>query len=359
MNKNDIATARLNSQQITGSRYSGVKELVGWMGVMQAQDAAMANWAIGARLPNATEQTVEEAINKGEILRIHVLRPTWHLVSAEDIYWMLDLTARAVKTAMDSTERRLELSQPLLKKSNAVLEKAMRGGKHLTREEIQAEFKRARIDIYENRLSHLLGRAEAVGLLCSGALKNGRTTHALLEERVPRPKPLTREEALAKLASKYFNSHGPATLQDFNWWSGLTAREANLALEFAKPGLRSETIDGQVYWLANTFSIPKQGKEGVHLLPAYDEYIISYKNRSAVLALEDHARAVSRNGLFKPVIVVNGRVAGTWKRTIKKDKVIVETEFFDQADQIPIKSIEKAADLFGRFLGLKVELIQS
>jgi hypothetical protein len=352
----DIAKIRLISQQIAATKFKSVKAIVGWMGAMQAQDYAMAKWAIGVRLPNSTDQAIETAINNGEIIRTHLLRPTWHLVSADDIYWMLELTAPQIKASLKSRHKELELSEAVFTKSNTIIEKALRSGKHLVREELLAKLGKAKIATDENRASHLLLRAELDGIVCSGATKAGKQTYTLLEERFPKAKPLTKDEALAKLAKKYFTSHCPATSQDFVWWSGLSVGEAKHALEMVKSDFVSETIDAQTYWITNAFSIPKAGKEFVYLLPAYDEFIISYKDRSASLPLENHNKTVSNNGIFRPTIVINGQVTGMWKRTIKKDNVIVETEFFKQANKTTKSLIEKAAIRFGYFLEKKTEI---
>jgi hypothetical protein len=219
-----------------------------------------------------------------------------------------------------------------------------------------AEFRKAKIPVNDNRMSHILSWVELDGLVCSGAPKGGKQTHALLEERVPKTKSITKEEALANLAKKYFASHGPATLQDFIWWSGLSAGDAKSALEMVKPDFVSETIDLQTYWFDNSFSTPRHDKESVHLLPAFDEFIISYKDRSASLPFENHNKAISNNGIFRPVITVNGQVAGIWKRRIKKDKVTVETEFFNTPDKTTWSMIEKASMQFGRFLEKETEI---
>jgi len=356
MNLADIAQFRLGSQQIAGTKFKTVKDIVAWMGAMQAQDYAMVKWAIGVRLPNATERVIETAINNGEIIRTHLLRPTWHLVSADDSYWMLELTAPQIKAALKSRHKELELSETIFAKSNTIIEKALRGGKHLIREELMAALGKAKIATGDNRASHLLLRAELDGIACSGATKAGKQTYALLAERVPKTKPLAKEEALAKLAKKYFTSHGPATLQDFVWWSGLSVGEAKLALDMIKPDFVSKSIDAQTYLLPNSFSIPKTGKESVYLLPAFDEFIISYKDRSASLPFENHNKTISNNGIFRPVIVVNGQVTGIWKRTVKKEKVIVETEYFNQPSKTTKSLVEKAAIRFGNFLEKKTEL---
>jgi len=356
MNLADIAKIRLSSQQIAETKFKAVKAIVAWMGAMQAQDYAMVKWAIGVRLPNATDRVIETAINDGEIIRTHLLRPTWHFVSAADIYWMLELTAPQIKASLKSRHKELALSETIFARSNTIIEKALRGGKHLTREELIAELGKAKIATDENRASHLLLRAELDGIACSGATEGGKPTYALLAARVPKTKPLTREEALAKLAKKYFTSHGPATLQDFVWWSGLSVGEAKHALEMTRSDFVSETIASQTYWLTHFFSLPKIDKESVYLLPAFDEFIISYKDRSASLPSENHNKTISNNGIFRPVIVVNGQATGIWKRTVKKDKVMVETEFFKQPNKTTKSLVEKAAIRFGDFLEKKTEL---
>jgi hypothetical protein len=356
MNLTDIASIRLISQQITETKFETAKDIVSWMGAIQAQDYAMVKWAIGVRLPNSTDQRIETAINDGEVIRTHLLRPTWHLVSANDIYWMLALTAPQIKTLLKSRHRGLELSQAIFTKSNSIIEKALKGGTHLTRKELMGELEKAGIATDDNRASHLLLWTELDGIVCSGATKGGKQTYALLEERVPKPNPVTKEEALATLAKKYFTSHGPATIRDFVWWSGLSVSDAKQALEMVKSDFISETIDSQTYWLGNSASIPKTDLESVYLLPAFDEFIISYKDRSASLPYENHNKAVSNNGIFRPLIVVNGQVTGIWKRTTKKDKVIVETELFTQPNKTSKSLIEKASIQFGNFLEKKTEI---
>jgi hypothetical protein len=355
MNLTDIAKIRLISQQIAGTQLKTAKDMVAWMGAMQAQDYAMSKWAVGVRLPNSTDRDIETALDKGDVLRTHLLRPTWHLVSADDIYWMLSLTAPQIKTASQSRHNQLEITPAIFSKSTSIFEKALTGGKQLTREELVAELEKAKIATDENRASHLLFWAELEGIICSGATKKGKQTYALLEERVPKKADLTREEALAKLAEKYFTSHGPATIQDFVWWSGLTIRDARHALELVKSSFISETIDSQTYWFTNSFSMSE--KEMVNILPAYDEFIISYTDRRASLPFENHSKAVSNNGIFRPVITINGQVIGIWKRTTKKDIVLVETEFFEQPGESTKVLIENAFLQYGIFVEKKMEII--
>jgi hypothetical protein len=188
-------------------------------------------------------------------------------------------------------------------------------------------------------------------------LKAGKLTYALLSEWVKAGRDLSREEALRELAFRYFTSHGPATLQDFNWWSGLSLSESKLGLKLAGPGLHSEIIEGQTYWFDGRASGPDPDTDTVHLLPAYDEFVISYRDRSASLNLVSHKKAVSDNGIFYPTIVRNGQVIGTWKRTSGKEAISLTVNLFYGADQDINPEILKASSVYGKFTGKKTELI--
>ena len=357
MDFKDIAKARLINQQIAETKFKTVKDIVDWIGAMQAQDYNMAKWAVGIRLPGSTEKMIEDAVNSGEILRTHLLRPTWHFVSADDINWMLDLTAPRLKLSLKTRWKAMELTEKVFTKSNKVLEKALSDGKHLTREELRIKLEETKIPTRDQRIVHILFRAELEGLICSGSVKDKKQTYALLRERAPKLKIVNREEALANLAGKYFSSHGPATLQDFVWWSGLQVKDAKQALEMIKSKFISEIIDKQVYWFASSFSFPGTNKKSIKLLPAYDEFIISYRDRSAVIPHEKQKKAISNNGIFWPTILINGQVAGTWKRTIKKENVIIETKFFKSPDEVTKRSLKLAAEKYGDFLKKKPEII--
>lgn len=359
MNPKDIANIRLINQQITETKFKTVKDLVGWMGAMQAQDFNMAKWAVGIRLPGSTDKEIQESFNKGEILRTHLLRPTWHLVSADDIYWILELTAPHIKASLKSRNRELGLIKETFDKSNETIEKVLTGGKHLTREEIINVIKKVKIHIDNPQAYyHLILNAELDGIICSGAIKEKKQTYTLLNEKVPKKKTLNTNEALAELAKKYFTSHGPATLRDFVWWSGLPVSDAKKSLELVKSDIISEKIGSQTYWFSRLFSSPDIKDESVYLLPAFDEFIISYKDRSASISIENQKNAISSNGIFRPVIVLDGQAIGIWKRTTKKNKIIIETHLF-KAPAKRIKSlIEKEVETYGCFFNQKTEIIE-
>ena len=180
MTLTEISICRLFSQRISSSEFTSAKEIVGWMGAMQAQDFAMAKWAVGIRLLNPTNAKIETALNKGEIIRTHVMRPTWHFVAADDIYWLLDLSSSKIKSAMKSRDKELELTEAIFNKSNNILEGVLSGGAHLTREELAEALNNSNITTDNNRLSHILMHAELDGIVCSGKVNAVSYTHLTL-----------------------------------------------------------------------------------------------------------------------------------------------------------------------------------
>ncbi len=358
MNLYDIALLRLVNQQIAVPAFKTANEVVSWLGAVQAQDYYMSEWAVGVRLPGSTVDTVKSAINSGEIIRTHVLRPTWHLVSAEDVSWMLELSAPQIKSLARSRDKELGLTETVFNRSNSIIEKALRYGIHLTREEMVTLLAAAGFSNDNNRVSHLLMRAEIEGIIASGHIKNGKQTYALLANRVTNTKTLHRDEAVVELARRYFTSHGPATLRDFIWWSGLPVKECRQAIEAIKTSFDSVKTGDDTFFFAPFVTLPKYDKSQVALLPAYDEFIISYKNRTASLPFENHIQAVLINGIFRPVIVYNGQVTGIWKRTVKNEKVFLTAEFFDRINLSMKNMIAEQFASFAHFIGKtpKIEL---
>ena len=361
MTLSDLTGIRLLNQQIENSTFKSPKELVGWMGAMQAQDFPMSKWAIGLRTLNSTEKSIEAAYNRGDIIRTHLLRPTWHIVSSDDIYWIQQLTAPHIKPVFKTNNRLLKLTEDIYSKSNRLLENVLSNGLSLTREELVREYDNIHIRTDQNRLSHFLMNAELEGIICSGPLKANKLTYSLLEERVPTKKLLNREESLAELAKRYFTSHSPATLRDFIWWSGLSITNAKNALELIKSGLNSEIINSETYWF--TDSLPKSNKNpSIHILPAFDEFLIAYKDRSASITITNNKIAISDNGIFRPIIIVKGHVTGLWKRSIKNDKILIEANLFEEHEDLIKMEIEnkvkRYADFHNKTPNLKFEVIK-
>lgn len=337
----NIGMMRLAAQQVTETRFRNVPELVTWMGAMQAQDLNSVKWAIGVRVEGSTEELVDKAINDGDIIRTHLLRPTWHFVAAADYPAILELTSESVRATLKSRRKQLELDNEYFKKSNPALQRLLENNNHLTREELMTELSMTLPNLDSSRMNHVLLEAELDGLICSGVVKKKQHSFALRSERFrdSASAVFNREESLAMLTYKYFRSHGPATINNFNWWSGLSMTECRLGHELIKDKLISEKQANQVYWfsedsmkvLTDESSSTKKVRNKVkyfHLLPAYDEFIISYRDRSAVLTYEDHNKTVSDNGIFRPVIVLDGQVIGLWNKTIKKNGLKIVPDWF-------------------------------
>jgi hypothetical protein len=350
----DIAQSRLISQHIGGTELKTPAAVVSHMGAMQAQDFNMVKWAIGTRLPGVSEEQVEKSFNSGELIRTHLMRPTWHLIVPEDISWMLELTAPRIRSGARSRHKQLEIDDKLVVKSNTLIEKALNGNKHMTRDELMNVLENAGIKARNQRSSHLMFCAELDGIVCSGEIRNNEQTYALLRERVPELKRIDHDEALTRLARKYFTSHGPASVQDFKWWSGLSPGDCRRAIELIKSGFISDKSGEITYWFPDSTASVSWSAETVHLLPAFDEYIIAYKDRSASLVYEHHKKAVSNNGVFRPVVVINGLVKGIWKRTLKKDTALIQLSLFHRVNKKEMKGIEMAAERYGEFLRKKI-----
>jgi hypothetical protein len=344
----DIARLRLAAQQIAGTKLRTAEGIVAHLGAMQAQDLPMALWAVGVRLPRSTIGTIQAAIDRGAIIRTHLLRPTWHFAAASDIRWMLALSSPQILAAMKTRHRQLGLTRSAMRAGFAALERALSGGTHLTREDMIAALERAGIAASEGRGYHLFLCAEAAGLICSGAMKNGKPTFALLEARVPPAPALPREEALAKLATRYFTGHGPATLRDFIWWSGLPVGQARQALASVQRDLRPLSIESETYWLAKDLSVPEAASSPAYLLPAFDELLVGYKDRRASLPPEKLRKAVSNNGVFRPIVVVNGRVIGTWKKAALSAGAT--PALFNRPDDRTRALLDEASARYGRFI---------
>ncbi len=350
MTLSDISNLRLHNQKIEVTTFTKPNEVVSWMGAMQAQDFTMSKWAIGQRMLDATDETIEAALNDGLIIRTHLLRPTWHLVNAEDIYWMLELTAPRIKSSMKSRDRQLGLTPDVLNKSFGLLENQLSNGISHSRDQIAEILNASGIKTDDNRLSHILMNAELDGLICSGRKTSNKPTYGLLSERVPFHKILLKDESLSELAKRYFASHGPATLKDFTWWSGLSVADATKALSLVEPDFISVPVGSEKYWLKAEDSYFNYDSNSAHLMPAFDEFLISYRDRNASLELVHNRKAISNNGIFYPIIVVNGQVAGTWKRTTQNDKFKIETSFFAAINKKFSSLIEKEIENYSRFL---------
>ncbi len=351
----EIARRRLHNQHITRREIETPQALVEWLGAVQAQDLAGAKWALGLRLHGVTDNDIEQACSDGTILRTHVMRPTWHFVSAADIRWLLDLTAPRVRQAMAYYNRALELDEALFARTNALLAEALQGGKQLTRDELATALQQAGIATESGqRVGNIVMRAELDGVICSGARRGKQFTYALLAERAPQARVLAREEALAELTVRYFSSHGPATAQDFAWWSGLTPADAKAGLALAASRLAQEAIDDQAYWFSASTPTGSQFTPTAHLLPDYDEYTVGYTDRSAIFDASHTSKLDPREGLLANTMALDGQIVGHWKRTFKKNSVVIAANPFVALSSDATRLFADSASRYARFLQMPV-----
>ena len=353
----DLGAARLAQQGLVAPRFAGAADLVAWMGAVQGQDYLMALWGLGQRLAGATEAALEAAVADYRIVRIGFMRGTLHFLPGRDFRWMVALLGPQMRRAIAAANRihHLGLDEATLARSNAVIVAALRGRRLLTRPALSDVL--ARAGIPQDGLARTLTsrRAQADGLICFGPRQGKQHTFALVDEWVPEGPDLDGAAALAEFTRRYFLSHGPATLTDFAWWSGFTAGEAAAALDAVRGALVAEEIAGQTYWRAPDPVRVTGPAPQAWLLPNYDEYLVAYRDRSAVLArVQRHGVALSNEAIFSPTIVMDGQVVGTWKRRMQRAAVAVSLDVLVPLTVAEQAALDAAVARFGAFLGLPV-----
>ena len=344
-----IAKARVVTQMI-GVRHSlGVGEIVEHLGAVQAQDYLGALWALGVRIPGATERTVENAIAERTLVRTWPMRGTLHFVPAMDIRWMLDLLTPRVIARNAGRYHELELTAEIFGRARDVVERALGSAERLTRPAVSDCLTRAGIDTTGARGLHILGFLAQQGVICFGPREGKQHTFVLIDEWVPNARRLTREESLAELARRYFTSHGPATLRDFVWWCGLPVRDAREAVELNGGRLRCDLVSETRHFRALRPPSRSGAARDAHLLPAFDELIVAYRDRSAVVDAT-YMRRLGAGGVMWPSIVLGSRAVGTWRRELTGTAVRIRLEPFVSLTREKRTAIETAARRYGSFL---------
>lgn len=310
----------------------------------------MAKWALALRGLDLTDAHVAAAFDAGAILRTHVLRPTWHFVAPADIRWMLQLSAPRVRAQMAHNDRLHGIDAGLLRRSRIVIERALRGDVHLTRDEVQAALARNRIKVTGTGLAHVMVHAELDALVCSGPRRGKQSTYALLDERVPNVPTLDRDAARAELARRYLQSHGPASARDFSWWSGMTLTDARAGIAALGRELACTVWEGSDYYYP--VGSEPAAVRGAWLLPNYDEFTVGYADRS--LLIGPHFPAVRdprADPIFTNVILVNGLITGTWRRTVTTRDAKLSLSPFATPATTARQAIARASERFRAFAG--------
>lgn len=350
----DIARLRLHSQQIVASHSRSPAEVVHTLGAMQAQDYSAALWAIGLRLPGSTQTQIEQAIAERTIVRSWPMRGTLHFVAATDLRWMLQLLAPRVISNTERRDRQLDLDKATYDRCSRLLQRKLRG-KQLQRDQVYQLLEKEGISTAGQRGYHILWYLAQQEVLCFGPQNGKQPTFALLDDWLPQTKLLSRDKALAELTLRYFSSHGPATADDFSAWSKLTLTDIRRGLEMVSERLqllRNGKID---YWMAKENDAHSEPPHAL-LLPAFDEYLLGYRERSAILDAK-HANKIvpGGNGVFRPIMVLHGKVVGTWKKSVKKTSVTLAWEPFARLKQADLAAFDREAERYAAFLELPLK----
>jgi len=353
MNRSDIAHQRLISQHITYHKHETPYQVVASLGAVQAQDYGSALWAVGLRAMDTTQSAVEAAITNKQIVRTWPMRGTLHFVPAEDVRWMLELMTPRVLSGVAARERSLELTPKDFSEAFGVLEKAFADGQPILRSQLVQILEDASIATANQRGYHIIWRAAQQGLICLGPMQGKQPTFIWLDAWLPHAKVLSREESLATIVSRYLNGHAPATVKDMMHWTGLPQRDILAGLAAVQSRFISENIDGITYWMRPDQPSFAFDANQVVLLPAFDEYLLGYRDRTAVINA-DHLNKVvpGGNGVFMPTVVIGGQMVGVWKRVIKAKEVAITLLPFERFTSKQLAAIDVAAQKYGAFYGL-------
>lgn len=340
------------NQRLWGRPFATPEEAVGWLGALQAQEFPYAKWSVAQRSKGVDAAAMAKAFDRGTILRSHFLRPTWHFARAEDIRWLLALTAPRVNAASAYQYRQHGLDEAVFAAANAALARMLAGGAHATRREIAEALRRTGIEATGVPLGLLLMRAELDAVIVSGPMRGKQHTYALLEERAPKASALERDEALAELARRYFRSRGPATLKDLSVWASLTMAECRRGVELLGPELERVEMAGRPAWQAPGTRRPRGSpRPRVDLVQGFDEIIMSYLETRGVVAAVPIPELLGGR-LYGNAILLEGRLVGRWRHDPPKDEVRIETILRRPLEGAEAEALDGAVARYGRYLGV-------
>lgn len=346
-----IVRRRLRDQRLTGRPSASVAAAVAWSGAVQAQEFAEAVWSVGQRVGAGDATAVETAVDAGEVIRTHLLRPTWHAVAAQDLRWLLRLTGGRVHAVNGTMYRSLELTADVFARTDDLIARAVADGPR-TRKVLAAVLSGAGIEASGFRLAYALMHAELEGIVCSGPRQGRQHTYALVDTRVPAGPldGLTGDGAVDELAARYIRGHGPAGDRDLATWSGLTLTDARAGLARARGVVRGEGPDGTPLWSATRPVPVRPDAPRAFLLPMYDEMIMGFRGLKVVVDGGDP------QGRLERAVVVDGATIGSWRRTLTRTRITLDVVLFRVLDADEQDAVRAAADRFGASLGVPAEV---
>jgi hypothetical protein len=353
MTISDLFRLRLYNQRLIASDFKTPHDVTRWFGAIQAQEVLASLYAVGLRVPGSTETDIEAAITNHSITRAWPMRATIHYMPAEDALWITQLLGPRQNKKAASIYRNYGLTEEIFNKARPILEKTLAHGPKM-RSEISEALQAGGVDMSDGRGMHIFKYWGQEGVLCMGPRQGKQQTLALFATWSSHNiTPTNNEEAFAILARRYFQSHGPATLRDFVWWTGATVAECKKALDAIQTDISSEVIEGQEYFFTPTINTPTLNPKTALLLPAFDEYTVAYADRTAVMQTNDIKQVAYG---INPNIIINGRAVGMWKRIIKGKRAVVQLQPFAPLAPPQLKAIQKAVSDYAAFTGIPTEI---
>jgi hypothetical protein len=355
MNRKELAHWRMRTQRLWTAPLARPAEVVRWFGAMQAQEFVPAKWAIAQRCGRTDDDQIERLYATGEILRTHLIRPTWHFVHRDDIRWVIEATKYRVHQINGTYYRQCGVDDDTFKRCAKAFTKALKGGNELNRRELVEVLKKgAGIEAAGLRMGYLLMRAELDAVIVSGSVGGKQPTFACFDERVPEKVAVSHDEAVAALTLRYFRSRGPTTLKDFIRWSSLTVAEAKAGLSSVRSELRQRDIDGRTYFFVKAASGQPPSSPRIDLIQGYDEYVMSYSDSKDVLRSSDGratSRAINPN-VYLHAVLLDGQLIGHWKYVRRAEEITVETALYRKLGKAETSAMDVAVKRFGDCFGI-------
>ncbi|HXV73068.1 MAG TPA: winged helix DNA-binding domain-containing protein [Acidimicrobiia bacterium] len=352
----DVANWRLATQGLSSPRFEGAAGVVSFFGAVQAQDHGPAKWSLGLRTTGRTESEVEGDYGEGRIVRTHALRPTWHYLAPEDLRWVQGLTAGRVHAQNDIHYRKLALDAATLNHCHAIIQRALAGGNHLTRQEIRERLAAEGVDAEGQRLAYIMMHAELDLLVCSGSPRS-RHTYALVDEWVEPVSSMDAEDALARLTLTYFRSHGPSTDRDFSWWSSLRLSEVRAGMAMVADRLQQREFDGVTYTWAERPPAETSSRPRVNLIQVLDEYVVGYRESRSAIDIDAHHREWRESGGRYDPLILDGQIAGTWRRRQTAATLRAEISLAIALSEPQLDALREEAERLAGFFGQELELV--
>ena len=346
MDHDILLATRIATMGLGESKFSTTRALLKKIGAVQCQDLQAGKWALGLRLKNPIQEKIEKELQTENIIRTHVLRPTWHFVLAEDIRWMLELTAPKIRKLMTTPFRNKEVTNELCVKTRSALQELLETQEELSHNEIQTKLaEQYNIKADGIKLQLLLMDAELEQLICNGSDMTNQATYTLFDKKVPFGTSLSRQEAVENLTLMFFTGHGPATVQDCSRWTGLTIGEIKKGLKDIQERKEEELQEKDRYLYSDEL-IEEELGPGNHLLPRFDEYFNGYKDKTPFLPNYADKKAKELN--YNPILE-QGQIIGKWTKKITKNNVQVNYEYFKAVDNEITESIRTKAVNYAKF----------